>query len=170
MLFIRRIIFFVPLVVIACSEAPVQKPVGALKQPDPLEISQQRARRLNIKERAQITDWIQQQDEKFYETPLNYWINIPHFNQRQPKPSGSKVVYSYDLYDFIPSKIYDKSIIKHAVIGKNTDLRAVAHAVKYLHHGEKATLLVPSVLAYGTFGDNKYIQNDVPLIIKIEMK
>jgi len=35
--------------------------------------------------------------------------------------------------------------------------------------GEQATLLVPSVLAFGTYGDDEKIPNDMPLIIKIKI-
>jgi FKBP-type peptidyl-prolyl cis-trans isomerase len=46
-------------------------------------------------------------------------------------------------------------------------LKAVENALRFIHDGEEVTLLVPSSLAYGTFGDEK-IDNDIPLIIKLK--
>jgi FKBP-type peptidyl-prolyl cis-trans isomerase len=48
-------------------------------------------------------------------------------------------------------------------------LKAVEDAVRFLNKGEEATLLVPSVLAFGTYGDDEKIPNDMPLIIKLKI-
>ena len=52
---------------------------------------------------------------------------------------------------------------------KFEELKAVEDAVRYMKKGEQATLLVPSVLAFGTYGDDEKIPNDMPLIIKIKI-
>ena len=54
-------------------------------------------------------------------------------------------------------------------LGKFEDLKAVEDALRYLEKNQEATLLVPSVLAFGTYGDNDKIPNDMPLIIKIKV-
>ena len=166
----KKLFFVLPLI-IACNKPQVYQPVGGVLTPKDMQVSKNRARGLNEKERIQIKDWMAEQSERYYPATLNYWVNIPDFATRSAATDGTHVSYSYDLYDFSPSKIYDQSIVREdQIIGKSADLTAVQDAVKYLKKGEEATLLVPSVLAYGTYGDNKSIQNDVPLIIKIRMK
>ena len=66
------------------------------------------------------------------------------------------------LYE-TPTKYID------AKLGKFQDLKAVDDAVRYMKKGEEATLLVPSVLAFGTYGDDEKIPNDMPIIIKLKI-
>ena len=49
------------------------------------------------------------------------------------------------------------------------DKIVIDDALKYTKSGEEVTLLVPSSLGYGTFGDQKKIDNDIPLIIKLKV-
>ena len=80
------------------------------------------------------------------------------------------VVVIYDLYDFNQEKLYEKPNQNiDAPLGKFEELKAVEDAVRYMKKGEQATLLVPSVLAFGTYGDDEKIPNDMPLIIKIKI-
>ncbi|MBN9337989.1 MAG: FKBP-type peptidyl-prolyl cis-trans isomerase, partial [Chryseobacterium sp.] len=53
--------------------------------------------------------------------------------------------------------------------GHFKEMDAVEDVIRYLKKGEEAELLVPSVLAYGTYGDNKKVPNDMPLIIKVKV-
>ncbi|MEZ7927020.1 FKBP-type peptidyl-prolyl cis-trans isomerase, partial [Cloacibacterium sp.] len=86
------------------------------------------------------------------------------------KKDGELVSYEYDLYDFNQEKLYEKPNQNiDAPLGKFEELKAVEDAVRYMKKGEQATLLVPSVLAFGTYGDDEKIPNDMPLIIKIKI-
>ncbi|QCX54308.1 hypothetical protein [Elizabethkingia sp. JS20170427COW] len=164
-----KIIF--PFLLMACGTPEIHQPVGGVVSEKDLQISQERTKILNQKQREQIKEWISQQDQAYYPTSLGYWIDIKDFGERIAKEQRTEISYSYEIYDFAPSKVYEEPFVFHRVIvGKYRDLQAVQHAVKYLQPGESATLLVPSTLAFGTFGDNKNIQNDVPLMIKLKMK
>lgn len=160
------------LFILSCSHQTPQvyKPVGGVLSQEDLQVSKNRAKDLNLAEIRQIQEWISQQDIKYYPTGLNYWSNIPELDKRIKKTDGQMVSYQYELYDFDNTKLYDQSVEKKEVIlGKFSDLRAVENAVRYLNPNEEVTLLVPSVLAFGTYGDNNKIPNDLPLIIKIKM-
>ena len=101
---------------------------------------------------------------------LNYWTDIENLKQKPQKQNGEPVSYSYDIYDFNMVKLYQKPYGRHlGILGKFEELKAVDDAIRYMQPGEEATLLVPSVLAYGTYGDNDKISNDMPLIIKLKM-
>lgn len=124
---------------------------------------------LNTIERGQIQDWINGQPMKYYSTQLNYWTTVEGYDKRERRPDNSLISYSYDLYDFDQTKIYDQPIERReARFGHFDELKAVENALRFIHDGEEVTLLVPSSLAYGTFGDEKKIDNDIPLIIKLK--
>ncbi len=124
---------------------------------------------LNTIERGQIQDWMNSQSVKYYPTQLNYWVTVDGYDQRERRPDNSLISYSYDLYDFDQTKIYEHPIERReAKFGHFDELKAVENALRFIHDGEEVTLLVPSSLAYGTFGDEKKIDNDIPLIIKLK--
>ncbi len=156
----------------SCSkEQVVHAPVGAVEQKKQMDISKDRAKSLNQLERRQIESWISKQNEKFYPMPLNYWINIENLSQRKKKDDEETVTYMFEIYDFFGTKIYDKPKGYVDVKFKKfpNELKAVENALRYMKTGEEATLLVPSVLGYGTYGDGDKIGNDLPLIIKLKV-
>lgn len=167
----RKLIIFSVLVILSCAKnTQVHPPVGGVLTQEDLEISKNRAKNLNLAERSQIQEWIAEQDKKFYSTGLNYWIDINDADSRVKKEDGDLVSYEYDLYDFNQEKLYSKPAQNiNAELGKFQELKAVEDAVRYMKKGEEATLLVPSVLAFGTYGDDEKIPNDMPLIIKLKI-
>ena len=167
----KKVVFFAAFLLISCvKNSQVHPPVGGVLSEKDLETSKNRAKGLNLLERKQIQDWINQQDKKFYSTGLNHWTDISDSESRTKKKEGELVSYEYFLYDFNQEKLYEKPIQNiDAPLGKFEELKAVDDAVRYMNKGEEATLLVPSVLAYGTYGDDEKIPNDVPLIIKLKI-
>lgn len=167
----KKAFVFLIIVLVSCAKnTQVHPPVGGILSEKDLQVSKNRAKNLNLMERNQIQDWINQQNEKFFATGLNYWINIDNFEQREKKKDGDWVSYQYDLYDFTQEKLYNEPIKKIDVqLGKFEELKAIDDAVRSLKKGEEAILLVPSVLAFGTYGDDEKIPNDMPLIIKLKI-
>ena len=162
------ILFFL----IGCAkEQAVHPPAGADSQQKDINVSRERARNLNKMERRQIEKWISQQQEKFYPMPLNYWVNMENLDKRQRKSDDATVSYMFDIYDFYGTKIYQqpKGFREVSFAKFPNDLKAVEDALRYMKTGEEATLLIPSVLGYGTYGDGDKIGNDLPIIIKLKM-
>lgn len=168
--FMKKLFFISVLSLFSCKRNnPVHPPVGGVLSKSDLDVSKNRMKNLNTIERQQIQDWIKGQNEKFFPTQLNYWSNIEGLDKRERREDETSVSYSYDLYDFDQTKIYDKSISrKNARFGHFDELKAVENALRYMQNGEEVTLLVPSSLAYGTYGDENKIDNDIPLIIKLK--
>lgn len=167
----KKLILILLFYLVACTQnSQVQPPVGGFLTEKELEVSKNRARNLNLHERSQIEEWIKTQDTKFYVMGLNYWISLPNMELRKKKQDGERVSYQYDLYDFNQEKLYtNPTENRDGVLGKFNELKAVEDAIRYMEKGESAVLLVPSVLAYGTYGDDEKIPNDMPLIIKLKM-
>lgn len=163
----KKLVFPI-MIIIGCTKPAVYPPVGGVLSKKDLEVSKSRAKNLNANERLLIEEWIKNQEEKFYPMSQNYWVNIENLNQRPRKKDGETVSYGYELYDFNMTKLYPELKKKQNVqLGRFEDLKAVEDVLRYLDKGQKATLLVPSVLAFGTYGDNDKIPNDMPIIIKI---
>lgn len=167
----KKIIVILSMVLISCAQnQQAHPPVGGILSQEDLNTSKNRAKNLNLTERAQIQEWIGTQQEKFYPMSLNYWVNIDHLQKNQRKNDGEPISYEYEIYDFDGVKLYDKPKQNHNVqFGRFEELKAVEDALRYLNKDQQATLLVPSVLAFGTYGDNDKIPNDMPLIIRIKV-
>lgn len=166
----KNIVFIIGFLFVSCSKnAQVYTPVGGMSNEE-MGVSKNRAKQLNTIEREQIQEWISKQKEKFYPTQLNYWSNIENLEQRNKKQDGEQVSFQYELYDFDLQKFYEKpKVHKNAPLGKFEELDAIEDAIRYLNPDEEVTLLVPSVLAYGTYGDGDQIPYDMPLIIKLKL-
>ena len=166
----KNIVFIIGFLFVSCSQSThVYTTVGGMSNEE-MGVSKNRAKQLNTMEREQIQEWISKQKEKFYPTQLNYWSNIENLEQRKKKQDGELVSFQYELYDFDLQKFYEKpKIYKDAPLGKFEELDAIEDAVRYLNPDEEVTLLVPSVLAYGTYGDGDQIPYDMPLIIKLKL-
>ncbi len=166
----RKGFLILSLAAISCVKQQAHPPVGGVLSDKDLTVSKNRAKILNELERNQIESWIDNQSEKFFPMGLNYWTNIENLKQKTKKKNGEPVSYSYEIYDFDMVKLYQKPFGRHqGTLGKFEELKAVDDAIRYMRPGEEATLLVPSVLAFGTYGDNDKISNDIPLIIKLKM-
>lgn len=167
----KKYIVFSAISLASCAkQQQVHPPVGGILSQNDLDVSKNRSKSLNILERQQIEDWIGKQDKKFYSMGMNYWIDIENLEKNNKKENGESVSYQYDLYDFDMTKLYEKQKVSHnAKFGHFVELKAVEDALRYMKSGDEATLLVPSVLAFGTYGDNDQIPNDMPLIIKLKV-
>lgn len=170
-LHLKKILLLSILAFVGCKRnSTVYSPVGGVLSKSDLQTSKERTKNLNTLEREQIQQWISTQKTKFYPTKLNYWVDVAGFDDRQKQADDVSVSYSYELYDFDMTKIYEKSFTReNARFGHFDELKAVENALRYMKAGEEITLLVPSSLAYGTFGDENKIDNDVPLIIKLKL-
>lgn len=167
-----RILLLICFIAVSCSkEQVVHAPAGMSEQQNALKISKDRARGLNELERKQIESWISKQEQKYFPMPLNYWVNIENLHQRNQRKSDEKITYIYEISDFFGTKIYEKPKGYQEVTLERfpNDIKAVEDALRFLKPSEEATLLVPSVLAYGTYGDGNRITHDLPLIIKLKV-
>ena len=159
------------MLIISCAkQTPVHYSDEQYMSENEMEVSKNRTKELNNLERTQIQDWINSQEVKYYPMGMNYWVNIEGLEKLSRKNNGEKVSYQYDIYDFDRTKLYDTPIENNNVeFGHFKEMDAVEDVIRYLKKGEEAEILVPSVLAYGTYGDNKKITNDMPLIIKVKV-
>ena len=169
--FMKKLIVFYSLLMIGCVEhAPTHPPVGGILSEKDLDISKNRSKNLNILERGQIEDWIKNQNEEFYPMKMNYWVNDANLQNQNRKSNGDSISYLYYIYDFDWVKLYETPIEnKNVVFGHFQELKPIEDALRYMGKDQEVTLLIPSALGYGTYGDNDQISNDMPLIIKLKV-
>ena len=152
------------------QHAPSHPPVGGFLSEKDMAGSKNRTKNLNLMERQQIQEWIKTQDEKFFPMNMNYWVNNPDLQNNSRKADGEAISYQYDIYDFNQIKLYEtpKQNI-NVSFGHFEELKPVEDALRHMDKNQEVTLLIPSVLGFGTFGDHDRIPNDMPLIIKLKV-
>lgn len=165
-----RILIFSIFTMIGCVQhAPTHPPVGGLLSEKDLINSRNRTKNLNITERQQIEEWIKSQDVHFYPMALNYWVSNENLVTTPRKENGREISFEYDIYDFNLVKLYDLPTKKSNVIfGRFEELKPVEDALRHMEKDQQVTLLIPSALGFGSYGDNDRIPNDMPLIIKLK--
>ena len=167
----RAIFFLFLLIIFSCTkEQTVYAPVGSVVEKSELQESRERAKNINEVERRLIEEWMKNQKEKFFPMPMGYWVNIKGFDEREVQSDKKFVTYSYFMHDFESTKVYDQPKgFRDIPLGKVSDIKAVENALKKLKTGEEVKLLVPSALAFGTYGDGEKIGSDIPLIIDLKI-
>ena len=169
--FMKKIILFCSFALIGCMKhAPAHPPVGGILSEKDLDISKNRSRNLNLIERNQIEDWIKNQDEAFFPMSMNYWVNDKELTNQIRKSNGESISYQYDIFDFDLVKLYETpKKNKEVIFGRFEELKPVEDALRYMKKNQEVTLLIPSALGFGTYGDNDQIDTDMPLIIKLKV-
>ena len=155
----KKLFYLSILTFLACTkQQPVTNAQEQFMSDSELEVSKKRSKDLNTLERAQIEDWIKEQKIRYYPMGMNYWVNIEGLENKPRKNNGEKVSYQYFIYDFDRVKLYETPVKNIDVeFGHFQEMDAVEDVIRYLNRGEEAEILVPSVLAYGTYGDSKKI-------------
>lgn len=155
---------------VACQKQQIYAPAASPVSNRDLIQSRERNRKLNDAERSQISKWIAGQEKKFYSAGLNYWTTDEKATLSPRKPDGFTVSYEYEIFDFNMESVYSRPIRKtNQVIGRFDEVKAVEDALRHMNTGESATLLVPSVLAFGTYGDGDEIPGNMPLVITLKV-
>ncbi len=164
--FFPAVVFFM----MGCTKhATVHAPAERMFSQEDLQKSGQRTRQLNELERAQISDWIKEQNTRFVALPMSYWSDIKDLPGRSLLSNGETVSYEYYLYDFDYQLLKEQPVQnQNVVFGRFEELKPVEDALRRMKSGEETTLLIPSSLAFGPDGDGDQIPGDLPVIIKLK--
>ncbi len=84
---------------------------------------------------------------------------------------GEEITMNYEVALLDGTKCYSsRTDGKKTFIVGNEDIESGIHkGVRYLKHGDKAILLIPSHLAHGLLGDFKKIPPQMPIVYDIEI-
>jgi len=125
---------------------------------------------MEVKQPPVITPYISDNDTITLENGLKY-IPFRTTNDKQPT-SGSIVGIHYTGY-FEDGKIFDSSVLRDQhimfVVDEGHVIPGMNEAIKEMHIGEKARILIPWNLAYGEEGNPPVIAPKTNLIFDIEL-
>ncbi len=167
--------FLVIIVLIAlgsCKSKIIQYPVSYDNDRDRfMEFSQQLNKQILKDETALIQNYIDSTKQSFSRTQYGFWIS----NDGKPTPemakTGDFVKYEYEVSDFDGQIIYpeDEIGIRESVLGRDNLPRGLHISLQLIEEGDSAVSLMPSFMAYGSYGDRNQIGGNEPLIFKVKI-
>lgn len=100
---------------------------------------------------------------------VRYYI-YDSIKKRVKIKDGDEVTMNYTISLLDGTICYtDKGTPKTFVVGAEHIESGIHKIMPYLHYGDKAYILIPSVLAYGLLGDMSKIPPQSPILYKIEI-
>lgn len=173
---LKKIFFLVSIIfiLVACSEKQARRPISVKTGSTFLKESAKKNRELLNSEEA-IIDSIIKKDT------LNTFIDSKHgfkfyyLSQNQESTYtaqfGDKVTYNYSISDINGNEIYPElqDANYEYFVEKQELFLGLRSALKILREGESGVFFFPSEVAYGYRGDKDKIENNQPIIAKIQV-
>lgn len=103
------------------------------------------------------------------ESGLYYEITGKGNGPRLKKGDAVQLKYTLSLPDGTLAYSSAKDGIKTVVIERSDEIVGLQEALKLMHRGDRARLIVPSHLAYGSLGDGDRIPGFSPLVYTLEI-
>ncbi len=136
-----------------------------------MEYSKQFNRDLKDLENQYFEAYIQAHPaQEFVATQAGFKMTKTQLSPKNTQDNDT-IIYTYAIKDLQDSLLYTPTEMgkKKQVMGKAEMLIGIEYALKRMSAGEKATLLLPSSLAYGADGDGGKIGANEPLVIELEL-
>ncbi len=136
-----------------------------------MEFSQDRNKQILNEDNELIQNYIDSLDLNFKKTSYGFWISNSGETTASMAKAGDVVKYEYEISNFENEVIYtEEENGEQTIMMGRTDIpRGIQIALQMIEKGDSATVLLPSFLAYGGYGDRNKILGNEPLIFKIKM-
>lgn len=164
------LIIFLMMAIAGCKNKVVQYPVDYDDDRQKfMQFSQNLNKEILKMEQEMIDSYVDSLDLNFTKTQYGFWISNSGELKESMARSGDRVVYQYRIDDFEGNRIYSKSEngVQDIVVGKSEMPRGLQTAIRMIEEGDSAMVLMPSVLAYGVYGDRDKIGSNEPLIFTL---
>ena len=154
----------------SCKKNPPQYPT-VYSNDGFLEYSKKFNKQLNNLENKQIQEYIQSHSEDFLQTNAGFFMTRTKLDSVRLVGDRDTIQFNYQVKNLKDSLIYNYETIGNQtiVLGQSSMIPGLEYGLKRMSEGEKATILLPSGLAYGVDGDRKNIGADQPLVIDIKL-
>ncbi len=102
-------------------------------------------------------------------TRWGVYVKVYHVGGGDSVTEGDAVRMDCRLYDLDGNVLREKTgdDAETVLVGKDRYQKGLSYALQMMRRGDSATVLVPSVLAYGALGDRKNIPPRASLLYKI---
>jgi gliding motility-associated peptidyl-prolyl isomerase len=136
-----------------------------------MEFSQDWNKQILAEDNELIENYIGKSGLEFHKTSYGFWISNSGNHAETMAESGDLVKYEFEVLNFNDQTIYSKTENgeQTAMLGRTDIPRGVHIALELIEKGDSATVLFPSFMVYGGYGDRKKIGGNEPLIYKIHM-
>ena len=165
-----NIAFLVLLVLmLSCSEKPQQVTPPS---DDELKESLERANRyLANDEEEDIQNYVERHQWNMVSTGTGLRYQIVRAGNGPLIQPGQQVAIEYVLFDIFGDAVYSSETegLMRFVVGQGGVVDGIDEAVRHLHQGDIAHVIVPSHLGYGLVGDQKSIPGRATLIYTLKI-
>lgn len=158
--------------IISCRNKVIQYPVTYENNSAKfMEFSQDLNKQILADENQLIQTYIDSSHLKFNHTSYGFWISNTGKPTESMAKTGDFVSYEYEVSDFKGQTIYPESEIgiRKSVLGSENLPRGLHVSLQLIEKGDSAVSLLPSFLAYGSYGDQNKVNGNMPLIFKVKV-
>ncbi|AUS04578.1 gliding motility-associated peptidyl-prolyl isomerase GldI [Pseudotamlana carrageenivorans] len=167
----KLLIIALALAFLGCKTPKPRRPVS-VKSGSFIDASIERNKKLNAKEHATIENLLKQQKQDYIASESGFWY---YYNTKIEADSletpgfGDLVNYDYNIKSLNGKLIYsaDELRTQNYTMDKEELFTGLREGLKLMKTGETVTFFFPSQKAYGYYGDNNRISNNVPLVCKV---
>lgn len=156
----------------ACKNKVVQYPVNYENDHKKfMEFSQNFNKQILAEDNVLIENYMDSIGTKFNKTSYGFWISNSGQPTQTMAKSGDLVKFDYEVSRFNNETVYSKNEngTQTVQLGRTDIPRGVHIALELVEKGDSVTVLFPSFMVYGSFGDQNKIMGNEPLIYKIHI-
>lgn len=163
------IIVLLVLLVVSCHEKPqTVTPVSDTELKESLEKAN---RYLANDEEEDIENYVRRHQWDMVSTGTGLRYEIVQQGEGPLIQTNQEVALEYVLYDIYGDVVYssDTDGVMRFVVGRGAEVVGLDEAVRHLHRGDLAHVIVPSHLGYGLLGDQKKVPSRATLIYMLKI-
>ena len=165
----KYLIAIILLSLFSCGEQPKQTVVVPREE---MKNSMEKANRYLVEdEEKEIEGYIARHGLVMNSTGTGLRYAILRQGSQDLLQQGEKVSLEYELRSIAGDIVYssEKEGVKTFIIGNGSVESGLDEAMRHLHRGDVATVIIPSHLGYGLHGDGRDIPEYATLVYKIKI-
>ena len=164
------LIVFFAFLMVSCHEKP--QAVAPATNENQLKESLEKANRyLANDEEEDIESYVRRHQWDMVSTGTGLRYEIVQQGEGPLIQAGQLVTMEYVLYDIFGDIVYssENDGVMRFVVGQGAEVAGLDEAVRHLHRGDIAHVIVPSHLGYGLLGDQKSVPGRATLVYTLKI-
>lgn len=168
----KKFLFIVLLALLVASCHTKPQPVNPVASDTELKESLEKANRvLANDEEEDIENYVRRHQWDMVSTGTGLRYQIVDAGEGPLIQGGQIVTLEYVLYDIFGDVVYSSESdgVMQFKVGQGAEVAGLDEAVRHLHKGDVAHVVVPSHLGYGLLGDQKSVPGRATLIYTLKI-